>query len=87
MTEAAAPALEAAPAEYVKLWADSLSQVLGQVTGSPIACVFRAEMPPDLPPAGETDLMAMVTASGGLRGEMTLRLPAATALRLAQALM
>jgi flagellar motor switch protein FliN/FliY len=87
MTEAAAPALEAAPAEYVKLWSSSLSQVLGQVTGSPVACAFRTETPPDLAPAGETDLMAMVTASGGLRGEMTLRLPAATALRLAQALM
>jgi flagellar motor switch protein FliN/FliY len=87
MTEAIAPALEAAPAEYVKLWADSLSQVLGQVTGSLVACAFRTETPPDLPPAAETDLMAMVTASGGLRGEMTLRLPAATALSLAQALM
>jgi flagellar motor switch protein FliN len=87
MTEAASPGLEAAPADYVKLWSDSLSQVLGQVTGSPVACTLRAETPPDLPSAAATDLMAMVTASGGLRGEMVLRLPAATALRLAQALM
>jgi flagellar motor switch protein FliN/FliY len=87
MTEATAPALEPAPAQYVRLWADSLSQVLGQVTGAAVACALQAEMPPDFPPAAESDLWAVVTASGGLRGEMTLRLPAATALHLAQALM
>jgi flagellar motor switch protein FliN len=87
VTETAAPLPEAAPADYVKLWSDSLSQVLGQVTGSAVACTQRAETPPALPAAAATDLSAIVTASGGLRGEMALRLPAPTALRLAQALM
>jgi flagellar motor switch protein FliN/FliY len=87
MTEASTPALESAPAEYVRLWADSLAQVLGQITGTALACAVRVETPPDLSPAAESDLWAVVTASGGLRGEMTLRLPAATALHLAQIFM
>jgi flagellar motor switch protein FliN len=87
MTEATAPALEPGPAEYVQLWADSFSQVLGQITGSAVPCAVGADGPPDLPPADEKDLWAVVTSSGGLRGEMTLRLAAATALRLAQTFM
>jgi len=87
MTEATAPALEAEPAEYVQIWADSFCQVLGQITGSAVPCVVRAEMPPDLPAAGEKDLWAVVTCSGGLRGEMTLRLGGPTALHLAQVFM
>lgn len=88
MTEAAA-ALEPAPADYVQLWADSLSQVMGQITSASVACAVQAETPTDLSPAPaeESDLWAVVTASGGLRGEMTLRLPAASALHLAQIFM
>jgi len=88
MTEAAA-ALAPAPAEYVQLWADSLSQVMGQITGTAVPCAVRAETPAELSPApaAESDLWAVVTASGGLRGEMTLRLPATTALHLAQIFM
>jgi flagellar motor switch protein FliN/FliY len=40
-----------------------------------------------MPPAGEGDLWAVVTSSGGVRGEMSLRLAAATVLRLAQIFM
>jgi flagellar motor switch protein FliN len=92
MTKAAAPALAPALGDYVQLWADGLSQVMEQVKGPAIACAVRAEKPSDLSsvsgsaPASpaESDLWAVVTASGGLCGEMTLRLTAATALRLAQ---
>jgi flagellar motor switch protein FliN len=84
MTEAAAPAPQPGPAEYVQLWSESLSQVLGQITGSPAPCVARQENPADLTPPGESDLCAVVTASGGLRGEMSLRLTSAAVLRLAQ---
>jgi flagellar motor switch protein FliN len=89
MTEATALALEPAPAEYVELWAASLAQVMGQITGAAIACAVRAEMLPNLSPtpAAESDLWAVVTASGGLRGEMMLRLTSATALHLAQIFM
>ena len=86
MTEAAAAA-QPEPAEYIQLWSDSLAQVLGQVTGPAVPCVVRAETPADLAPASEGDLWAVVTVSGGLRGEMSLRLAAGVALRLAQIFM
>jgi flagellar motor switch protein FliN len=87
MTEATAPARQPEPAEFLQIWSDSFSQVLGQITGSAVPCVLGTETPTDLTPAGEGDLWAAVTSSGGLRGEMSLRLVAATVLRLAQIFM
>lgn len=87
MTEATAPAMDAGPAQYIQIWADSFCQVLGQITGSAVPCAVGADMSPELPGGGEKDVWVMVTASGGLRGEMTLRLGAQTALRLAQTFM
>ncbi len=88
MTEAAAAAaLQPGPAEYITLWSDSLAQVLGQITGSALPCAMRTEAPADITPAGESDLWAVVTVSGGLRGEMSLRTAAAVVLRLAQIFM
>lgn len=84
MTEAAAPALEPQTAEYIRIWADNFSQVLAQIAGSAVPCVVAANPPADLPPAGADDLWALVTSAGGLRGEMRLRLPPGSALRLAQ---
>jgi flagellar motor switch protein FliN/FliY len=84
MMEATAPARQPEPAEYVQIWVDSFSQVIGQITGSAIPSLVQADRPPDLPAAGEGDLWAVVTSSGALRGEMALRLSAITALRLAQ---
>jgi flagellar motor switch protein FliN/FliY len=69
------------------MWADSFSQVVGQITGSAIACGVRKEAPPDLTPPGEGDFWAAVTCSGAARGEMILRLAGATVLRLAQIFM
>lgn len=91
MTEAAVPAQPLAektgPDEFLQLWSDSFSQVLGQITGSVAPCTVEKKMPEDLTPAAEGDLWAVVTTSGALRGEMSLRLAAATALGLAQILM
>src|SRR5208337_3424721 len=108
MTEAPAPALDPRIGEYVQIWADSFSQVVGQVAGSPIPCVVRSEAPARVPPAelppgdlapgelppsdlaepaGEDGLWALVTSSGALRGEMSLRLSSPTVLRLAQTFM
>src|SRR5271166_176204 len=87
MTEASAPALQPEPAEYVQIWADSFSQVMGQIKGCAVTGVVRSESPPDLPAGDEGDLRAVVTASGGLRGEMTLRLAPASVLQLAQIFM
>ena len=87
MTEAAAPALEPAPAEYIQVWSESFSQVVGQIKGSAVPSAVNPSAPADLPPAAESDLWAVVTSTGGLRGEMSLRLAPPTVLRLAQALM
>lgn len=73
--------------EYVQLWAESFSQVLAQITGSAMPCPVRAEAPAGLAPGGDDDLWALVASSGGLRGEMRLRLAPATVLRLAQSFM
>jgi flagellar motor switch protein FliN len=76
------------PVEFAQLletWADSLAQVLGQSCGSPQPCAVLAEAPAELLPAG--DLWIVCAYSGGVRGEMSLRLPAASATRLARIFM
>jgi flagellar motor switch protein FliN len=87
MTEAAATTRQPDPADFLQLWSDSLSQVLGQISGAAVGCKLAAETPADFPAAAEGDLWALVTSSGGLRGEMSLRIPAPTVLRLAQIFM
>ncbi len=69
---------------FLQIWAESLSHVLGQIVGSAVQCDVLEEVPADLPPAVETDIWAVITCSGGLRGEMSLRLASAFAIRLAQ---
>src|ERR1700676_5505714 len=87
MTEAAAPARQSGPVEFLKIWAASFSQVVAQITTSAVPCEVRTDAPPDLTAPGETDFWAGVTCSGALRGEMILRLAGATVLRLAQIFM
>jgi flagellar motor switch protein FliN/FliY len=90
MTESATPAQQPAerpdPAEFLQMWSDSFSQVLGQITGSAPPSAVEKELPDATPPA-DADLWAVVTSSGALRGEMSLRLGPATVLRLAQIFM
>jgi flagellar motor switch protein FliN len=91
MREAAAPAqqpdTQSDPAEFLKIWKDSFSQVLGQITGSAFPCAVEKEPPVDLTTAAESDLWVVITCSGAVRGEMSLRLPAAAVLALAQIFM
>jgi len=87
MTEAAAPAKQSESVDFLHIWAASFSQVVAQITSSAAPCEVRTEAPPDLTPPCESDFWACVTCSGGLRGEMTLRVAEATALRLAQIFM
>ena len=87
MTEATAPEKSSEPVEFLQIWSNSFSQVLGQIKGSAVACVVRTEAPPDLTAPGEGDFWAGVTCSGALRGEMILRLAGGTVLRLAQIFM
>ncbi len=91
MSEAAAPApqpdTQSDPAEFLKIWSDSFSQVLGQITGSTFPCAVEKETPVDLSTAAENDLWVVITCSGAVRGEMSLRLPAVAVLALAQIFM
>lgn len=79
----AAPDLQAARA-YMRVWAQSLGQVLGQISGSPVTLDCLPEVPAAAPARAESDLQFLVTADGGLRGEMALRIPPPAALTMAQ---
>lgn len=90
-TDASPPSavVEVAPAHgesrpYVQVWAESLSQVLGQVAGSPFAIECLPAAPSDALPPQETDLRVILVAAGALRGEMSLRIPRPAVLALAQ---
>lgn len=70
--------------EFIAIWAQSIAQVLTQIAGSPLAVENLPEISPEAPPAAEGDVYAMVVAGGAVRGEMSLRLPRAVVLALAQ---
>jgi len=61
-------------------WATCTQKVLSQIFGGPVTF----ETPTETLPVIESDLWYMVVAGGALRGEMTLRLPAASGAGLAQ---
>jgi flagellar motor switch protein FliN/FliY len=91
MTEETGPARQSSPpsdaGEFLEIWRESFSQVLGQITGSALPCALEGETPVDLATAAENDLWVVITSSGAVRGEMSLRLPAAAILALAQIFM
>jgi flagellar motor switch protein FliN len=93
MTEAVPSAPRRDPNAFVQAWIDSLAQVLGQIRGSALPWVALEDAPPgleddlgrdDLP---KDDLWLVCACSGGLRGELSLRIAAASTLRLAQIFM
>ncbi|HLW89260.1 MAG TPA: flagellar motor switch protein FliN [Terriglobales bacterium] len=73
--------------DYIQAWAESLSQVLGQIAAVVVPCTPLGEAPAELPPAAENDLWIVCTCSGGLRGEESFRIPGSSAIRLAQRFM
>jgi flagellar motor switch protein FliN len=87
MTDAVSTVAPAEPAQFLEVWAQCLGQVLGQITGSAVSCAVLEEVSPEIVAASENDLWILAALSGGLRGEMSLRLPAAAVLHFAQILM
>lgn len=65
---------------WFEIWKTCTEQVLSQVAGQPMAFELSAEPLATV----ETDLWYTVVAGGAAQGEMTLRLAAASAARLAQ---
>jgi len=70
--------------QHVEFWAKSLTQVLGEISGSPVPCAVLNEAPAELASACADDLWIVCACSGGLRGEMGLRLTPASIMWLAQ---
>ena len=87
MTEPSSSAPRPEPVQHAQIWAESFAQVLGQIAGAAFPCAVVSESPADLAPAADGNLWIACACSGGLRGEMYLRLPAASTLRLAQIFM
>jgi len=87
MSETSVPAAPSGSAEFLQVWSESFSQVVGQTAGTPFSCTVEKEKPADLAATGENDLWIVITASGSLRGEMSLHLLPATVLRLGQIFM
>jgi flagellar motor switch protein FliN/FliY len=72
--------------EFMQLWADSASSVMGQITSGAFPVNVTDQEPVGSVPAAPTDLYLTITAAGAARGEMSLRLPSAVALQLAKTL-
>ncbi len=70
---------------FIRLWTESIASVLGQVASAPFPVEETAAE--GMPAAAATDLYLTITASGAVRGEMSLHLPQATALDLAKLFM
>jgi len=87
MTDSTAPSDPREALSYLQVWANSLSQALGDIARVPFACVLQTEAPPGASQVNPDDLWIVVGSAGALRGEMSLRLSPATIVRLAQILM
>lgn len=59
---------------FVQLWAQSLSLVLGQIAGAPFSLLL-SEVSPERPAETGTDIFVTVAASGPAQGEMGFRIP------------
>src|SRR5258708_3896948 len=78
------PGPEAEVREYLKVWAENMTQVLTQIAGVSIALDSAFAPPPEVPSPEQHDLHAAIVAAGSLRGEMSLRVPRTTVLALGQ---
>lgn len=85
MSSAAAPVFSHELSAYLRIWADCLAEVLGQVTGAPVACEPLASPPEG--GADASDLWLRATYSGARSGELMIRLPAAGVANLARVFM
>ncbi len=72
--------LSAEQKAWLEVWEKCTQTVISQITGQPV--VF--EVTPEAAPGAASDMWYTVVVAGAVRGEMTLRLPAASGVRLAQ---
>jgi len=72
---------------YIQVWAETLAAVLGQVAGASFPVQVLTDAPAEAPVREEHDLYLVITASGSIRGEMTLRIPRSAVLGLGQLFM
>src|SRR5882762_7463502 len=79
MTEAAKK-LSSEQRAWLEAWETCAQTVISEITGQPV--VF--EVTPEGVPGEASDLWYTVVVGGAVRGEMTLRLPIASGVRLAQ---
>jgi len=77
--------LEGKPRIFLEVWEKSFSSVLGQIAGTALSIECSTEAAAES--RGENDTYFTVSASGGLRGEMSLRLSPTVALGLSQLFM
>jgi flagellar motor switch protein FliN len=68
--------------DYIRLWAESMGTVLGQIAAASFPVQNTAERQPGTPAAHDVQLIA--TAAGAARGELSLRIPESSALALAK---
>src|SRR4051812_12533809 len=80
MTEPAPQALSASLSAWLEGWKDCIQSVLSQTMGQTVLFEITSETPT----IADSDLWFAVVAAGAVRGEMTLCLPSATGIRLAQ---
>jgi flagellar motor switch protein FliN/FliY len=66
---------------WLEAWRTSTQNVLAQVSSQTIAFDISLD---DLPPQAESDLLFTVVAGGSVHGEMALRVPSSSAVRLTQ---
>src|SRR5262249_2136170 len=77
--------LEGKSRAFLEVWEKSFSSVLGQIAGTALSIECSAEAAGES--RGENDSHFTVSASGALRGEMSLRLSPTVALGLSQLFM
>src|SRR5579863_5926542 len=83
-TPLSTPSSDGEALPFMQVWAESMAQVLGQVAGSPYAVKCLPASPAEAPPTQESDLRVIIVVAGALRGEMSMRIPRATVLGVAQ---
>jgi flagellar motor switch protein FliN len=84
MSAADMPSPGAEVLTWMRALVESMAQVLGQVAGASFPVELLDAPPSEAAPPDKTDLHLLITAVGGVHGEMSLRLPGTGTLSLAQ---
>ncbi|HEV2469736.1 MAG TPA: flagellar motor switch protein FliN [Candidatus Sulfotelmatobacter sp.] len=84
MTDTGSAAARPETSDFFTLWANTLSQVLGEIGGTPVACATLSDLPRGSDSDAANDFWVSGAFSGALRGEIALRLPPASTALLAR---